>query len=73
MINSDADKTQILSSLASLLKKLKRIRMVFIHYNGHGTVTPRVPDKSGRWKCANKEVLLIEEILAVVSENTPSV
>jgi hypothetical protein len=45
------------------------VLVLFIYYNGHGTVSKTDPWRGGYWHCGNQDEIFIEELMAICSEH----
>ena len=70
IVSGDAIIPDVLGALCKLVFSYKFIKVLVIHYNGHGEVQviPELVTDCGRFICANKQELPIEYILEICNE-----
>jgi hypothetical protein len=69
VLEGEADKKSILSGLRNYLKLHPKVLVLYIFYNGHGTVNNEVAWKAGYWHCGNNEDIVVEELMLICSEH----
>ena len=69
ILEGEADKKAILSGLRNYLKQHPKVLVLYIFYNGHGTVNGDEAWKSGYWHCGNNEDIVVEELMLICSEH----
>jgi len=68
-LEGEADKQTILSGLRKNLQLNPKVLVLYIFYNGHGTVNKVDKWRSGYWHCGGDQDILIEEVMAICSEH----